>query len=313
MKTIGVYAALCAALSVVSTSEIFAAGLSQDDEASIERALEAYAEFIEKRQSLAIDAAKESDPFGPPNSRDPFPEEPIRRPNFNDISNLVPAARHGASFIVALEVLYQTLNFYGVKHHLERSGNNIQFKIIESKRGYFQHLDRISVTFALQEFSRYLNAHMCNTPTVENYYRVFSQVPAEEIGLRFKFDMAWALLGNHLPREPNKAFTIGTRWAALGNILNNSTTLRSQVDDKDELNRWANMITDIINVLQHLNRLMCFIDVRPKPKDEIVKRIVINKILGFDRDLSGSDRYPDLVDEAKQEGERLAIERIRAL
>jgi hypothetical protein len=277
----------------------------------LDESLEALDAYGSLREEWFASHQDQSSPFDPVR-RDPGPQNPFTRPIFDNGSSLVPPPRQGSSFIIAMEVLYQTLQFYGVDHVLEKKGSVIDFRIIESKRGYFRDLDRIQVAFALQEFSNYLNAHMCNQPTVENFYRIFSQVPAEEIGLRFKYDMAWALLGNYLPRQPNAAFALGARWTALGSILGNSSTIRGQVEDEKELASWTNMLSDAVNVVQHLSRLMCYVDIRPKPKEEIKKRITINNLLQLSaRMFESYDRFSPLIDEATAQGQTQQWERFQ--
>lgn len=236
--------------------------------------------------------SQQDDPFTPP-PFDPgqlFPEDPVNRPIFGNPQNPYfpfpgTATRQGASYLVAMEILYQTLNFYGVTHYLDKKGSSIDFRILESKSGYFAQLTKLDVAFALREMSRYLSAHLCHNPSVENFYRAFGQVPAEKIGLRFKYDMAWALLGNYLPREPNKMFLLGKRWKALDQILNGSQILNSPDIEDQEIKRWASVLGEVMGLVGHLNRLMCFVDITPKTKDEFKKRVVVNKLLKMQREL----------------------------
>src|SRR5690606_9640225 len=91
----------------------------------------------------------------------------------------------------------------------------LQFNVLFSHHGYFQHLKALDVSFALKEFSKFIVAHLCNEPTLMNFNRAFGQVSEAEIGLRFKGEMAWALLGNELPKQPNALYKLGTQWKIL--------------------------------------------------------------------------------------------------
>jgi hypothetical protein len=214
---------------------------------------------------------------------------------------------------MAMEALYQTLNFYGVKHYLERTPASVDFKIIESKSGFFTKLNRLDVAFGLREFSRFFAAHLCNDPSMDNFYKALSQVPTEEIGLRFKYDMAWALMGNLLPRQPNSAYVVGTRWAALGKIINGSKTFGASTNEGKELQRWGGIITDVIGLLSGLNSLMCFVDIRPKAKEEIRKRIVVTKLLDMERDLNSHyGPLKQLIDDAAKIGAAEQLDYIRS-
>lgn len=293
---------------VSSVSSPSAFGSPGFEPVEVDEVLEAFDLYFQERSLIAESQKEQSDPFDPVR-RDPF--DPISRDPFGSIGGGMSIPRYGASFIVAMEVLYQTLNFYGVEHTMTRKGNTIEFKVIHSAKGNFQYVDNTSVAFALHEFSRYLNAHMCNQPTIENFYKVFAQVPPEEIGLRFKYDMAWALLGNYLPRQPNASFTIGSKWAALGKILDSSSTFRGQVENDKELTHWSNLMADLLGIVQELNRMMCYIDIRPRPIHEIKKRIALDNVIGLERKLASNyERYSQIVDLAEEEGTRQKLERM---
>jgi len=222
------------------------------------------------------------------------------------------SARQGAPYLLAMESLYQTLNFYGVKHYLEKTPTSVDFRIVESKSGYFTKLNRLDVAFALREFSRYFTAHLCNDASIDNFYKALSQVPAEEIGMRFKYDMAWALLGNFLPRQPNSTYIIGTKWAALGKIINSSKTFSANTNEGKELQKWTGLISDMMNLLQGLNTMMCFVDIRTKPKDEIRKRIVIKKILEMEKNLNAIYApMKQMIEDAKKMGAAEQLSYIR--
>ncbi|TVQ80492.1 MAG: hypothetical protein EA369_02510 [Bradymonadales bacterium] len=304
---------LLSSVFVLTAGTSFAHIESDIEDLSFET-LENYATYKSFRDALSAaerEAFRNNDPFDPTN-RTPHSQNPIRRPGFNDIGSRVPIPRQGAAFIVALEVLYQTLNYYGVEHIVERRGNTIDFQVVHSSKGHFNSLDRLQVTYALQEFSRFFTAYMCNAPTIENFYHAFSQIPIEEIGLRFKFDMAWALLGNLLPTEPRAIFAVGSRWAALGQLLGGSSTITGQVEDQRELSRWLGMLTDITNLVEGLSRMVCYVDIRPDPVEEIQKRIVINRLL--DLELSMFQNYEslqELVDAAIAEGRAAQVQRLQ--
>lgn len=247
---------------------------------------------------------------------DLFPSDPVSRPVFGDNQSTFPFPslnnRQGAAFLVSMEVLYQTLQFYGVVHYLERTGNRIEFKVIESRSGHFRNLTNVDIAFALREMARYLTAHLCNNPSIENFYQAFIQVPPEEIGLRFKYDMAWALLGNYLPREPNAMFLMGTRWKALDKILNGTRMLNSPDMDARELRNWASFMSDIIGVVGELNKLMCFVDITPVAREELKKRSVVNKLLRMQTRLEDSyANYKNILEEAAVIGRQEQLNRIR--
>jgi len=222
------------------------------------------------------------------------------------------SARQGAPYLIAMESLYQTLKFYGVKHYLEKTPTSVDFKVIESKSGYFTKLNRLDVAFALREFARYFTAHLCNDPSIDNFYKALSQVPSEEIGLRFKYDMAWTLLGNFLPKQPNSVYVIGTKWSALGKIINSSKTFSATTNEGKELQKWSGLISDVMNLLQGLNSMMCFVDTRTKPKDEIRKRIVVTKNLGMEKNLNAIyDPMRQMIEDAKKLGAAEQLSYIR--
>lgn len=266
----------------------------------------------ERRGLQSGDIISPEMPDGVP--EDFFPDEPSDSfPDFDGGGGFPfpgnTRSQEGASYLVAMEVLYQTLNFYGVRHYVEQDGRRVKFKIVESEEGYFQNLNNLDVAFALREFSRYLTAHLCNKPTFENFYEAFIQVRPEELGFRFKYDMAWALLGNSLPREPNDVFLMGQRWKALNQILNNVGSINTRQEEMQELRKWLTSLTDVMNVLTSLNRLMCFVDIRPDAKEELRKRIVITKLLNMDRELM--QRYGEIYEEIRKEEEKAKLSSLR--
>jgi hypothetical protein len=293
--------------------------------------------YVKKREAFATQeaVAQGREAFDPPTPRpgtdldDLYGEDPVNRPSLPGSTPFDPGpggsygggfgtgiglnSRQGAAYLIAMESMYQTLNFYGVKHYLEKTPASVDFKIIESKSGYFTKLNRLDVAFGLREFARYLTAHLCNDPSIDNFYKALSQVPAEEIGLRFKYDMAWALMGNFLPRQPNSTYVIGTRWSALGKIINTSKTFGANTNEGKELQKWGGIISDIVGLLGSLNSLMCFVDIRPKPKEEIRKRIVLTKLLNMERDLNAHyGPLKQLIDDAKKLGAAEQLNYIRA-
>lgn len=258
---------------------------------------------------------------------DPTDSQPYDPTTGSDYFPFPSTSRTGASEKVALEVLFQTFMFYGVTHILEKKGTQIDFKVIRSKYNYFTDITKIDIAYAIREFARYLNAHLCGQATMQNFYRAFAQVPAEEIGLRFKYDMAWALLGNSLPREANQVMKLGTRWKALDQILSTTSVLRTPSSEPTdigsapigkaggqirELRSWATSIRDVVNVLTRLNKLLCYVDIRPNPKEELKKRVVVGKILEMGRRLTERySEFKELLDQVNKQGKSEQISNIR--
>jgi hypothetical protein len=259
-----------------------------------------------------------------------FPTDPIDQQPWDptgmgtgDFQPFPSTSRAGSSERVALEVLFQTFTFYGVVHIVEKKNTQVDFKVIKSKYNYFTDITKLDVAYAIREFARYLSAHLCGQATMENFYRAFAQVPAEEIGLRFKYDMAWALLGNSLPRDANQVMKLGTRWKALDQILSTTTTFRPSGGGLDgstgsvnaqlkELKGWTTSMRDVVNVLTRLNKLLCYVDIRPSPKDELKKRIVVGKILEMARRLAERySEYKELLDQVTKQGKLEQLTSIR--
>ena len=242
------------------------------------------------------------DAFGDP-SDDPF-----------DAGSIFISRKSGAADRIAYEVLYQTLNFYGVVHYIEKSPTGrYQFKVVESKSGHFRELSTLDVAFGVREFSRYLVALLCGEPTQANFYKLFAQVPIEEIGFRFKYDMAWALLGNQLPRQPNQIFELGGKWDALNKILASTKSMdQVDADTKQEIQLWWRSLSDVINLLVKLNKLTCYIDARPNPREELKKRKVIRDLLKLESDfLARNERGKEIFEKAKSAGAKDQISRLR--
>lgn len=252
---------------------------------------------------------------------EPFPTDPTNPgttdPNFDwgslDPTGSLSARKNGSSERLSAYVLLQTLKFYGVKHYYKKDGSRTDFKIIESKNGYFMNLSKLDVAFAIREFARYITAHLCNQATPENFYRLFSQIP--EVGLRFKYDMAWALLGNSLPKEPNEIMKMGARWKTLSSVIASTSALKTGGDastTKPEIQGWATSIRDIVNILTQLNGLMCYVDLRPIPRDEIKKRVVIKKFLQMEIEMSAEyAKYKDIIDQANKQGAKDQLNSLR--
>ncbi len=203
--------------------------------------------------------------------------------------------KSGAADIIAYRTLQQTLLFYGVVHTVERNGSRRAFKVIQSKSGYFKNLTTLDIAFAVRTFSQFLVSLMCNNPTQENVARLLTQIPKEQIGLRFKYDMAWALLGNYLPRQASDIYKLGERWRGLSQILGSTRSLNGA--DKDSLaalKSWMTSIGDVVNIISRLNKMMCFVDVRPDAREEIKKRMVVKSLL--DIDLETEATYGDIRD-----------------
>jgi|GEM_PF-4258256 len=248
---------------------------------------------------------------------DVYQEDPINSPISYDDSSYFPFpgsyGRDGAAYIIGMEVLYQTFKYFGVEIAIQRTNSQVDFHIIKSKSGYFKNITKLDVVYALQEFARYLKAHLCDDMSMDNVGKMFAQVPEEEIGFRFKYDMAWALLGNPLPRTPNAAFALGRKWSALGQLLNHSRLIQSQGNNQaQEMNKWISVINDVVGIAVQLNKLMCFVDVTPKPEEEIRKRIVVKKLLNMQKKINERyNTYKDMVDKAKQAGMEQQIQSLR--
>lgn len=246
--------------------------------------------------------ADPSDPFGDSASDDPIDYE-SSLPSFGKKS--------GAADIIALEVLFQTLNYYGVKHSIQKRGSSYAFKLTSSKHPGFNDLTNAEVAFAIRTFSKFLLAHLCGDGSQDNVYRVFSQIKPEAIGLRFMNDMTFALLGNELPKQPNEVYALGTKWKAIMDILNSLSWSKDAQKDSPELKSWLIGMSDIVNALQKINRLVCYIDIRPKPREELKKRIVNTRLLTLKTRFA--ERYPDqkeILDAAKKAGTQSILEEL---
>lgn len=258
----------------------------------------------------------------PPDLDDIFSPDPINRPIPYDGSLGFPglpsySSKMGAAYTVAIEVLFQTLDFFGVDALIPVDKNQREFRVIHSKSGYFTNLTRVDVASALTTFARYLNAYLCNDVNMENFYKaLIVQVPIEEIGFRFKYDMAWALLGNDLPKNSQEVQQLGKRWKILQELLQKGQSISSEgAEQKKEMTSWLGMMTDVVGILDGLNKLSCFVDIRPRPKEELRKRLVVTKLLELVR--KATDRYNSqlqkLLERAKQEAESSDLENVNAV
>ncbi len=249
-----------------------------------------------------------------PDSGDDAFGDPSDDPSDFDSGSIFISRKSGAADRIAYEVLYQTLTYYGVTHFIEKSPTGrYQFKVVDTKSGYFRDLSTLDVAFAVREFSRYLVALLCGEPTQQNFYKLFAQVPLEEIGFRFKYDMAWALLGNQLPRQPNQIFELGGKWEALNRILTSTKSLEGvDAESKKELQIWWRSLSDVINLLVKLNKLTCYIDARPNPREELKKRKLIRDLLKLELEfIARNERGKALLDKAKQEGAKNQVAELR--
>lgn len=231
--------------------------------------------------------------------------------------------KSGAAELIASKVLYQTLMFYGVVHIIEKQGSKKTFKIVQSKSGYFKSLTSLDIAFAIRAFSLYIVGLLCNDPSQMNFARLIQQVKPEQLGLRFKYDMAWALLGNYLPREPNDMFKLGTRWKGLSQIFQTTRTLNMPAGSSGtgassgtvaEMRNWVTSLGDVVNIVTRLNRLMCFVDVRPDPREEIKKRMLTNALLTMDKELT--ENYADikdLVDQVEKESKASKVDELKRM
>ncbi len=129
--------------------------------------------------------------------------------------------------ILATEVLYQTLTYFKVKHvfaKLKDKPNTWGFKVIEPVDGApYADLNTEAVVYAVRQFRKYVIGIICNQP---NPSRILAMMNKYNVGNRFRWDMAWALLGNDLPDTPNKYMSFGMKWRkfslALDGISNGS-------------------------------------------------------------------------------------------
>jgi hypothetical protein len=129
------------------------------------------------------------------------------------VSNVNSNLRDDGIQIIATEVLFQTLEFFKVKHvfgKLKNKPNSFGFKVIDPVEGEpFQDLDTETVVYAIKQFRKYTIGLLCNQPDPS---RVLAMLNKYNVGLRFRWEMAWALLGNDLPDAPNKYMRFGLKW-----------------------------------------------------------------------------------------------------
>lgn len=201
--------------------------------------------------------------------------------------------KSGAANIIAAKTLLQTLLFYGVVHVVETNGSRKTFKVIQSRSGYFKDLTTIDVAFAMQTFSNYIVALLCNDPHIYNMHRLLTQLKDAEIGLRFKYDMAWALLGNYLPREANDIYRLGTQWRTFSRVAESTSKMPGvSRESASSLKQWFSTLSQIIGIANNLSKLTCFVDVRPDPREELIKRQVIESLLEMQKETR--EAYEDI-------------------
>jgi len=308
-------------LTVFTTNLRAGDELNDVDEANLSRFSELIGQSLHKRALAEGSATFLNDPdvIVTPGTDDGYGGDPSDKPT--DVPQTESGTvdlpfitrKSGAAELLALEALYQTLMFYGVVHIVEREGSKKSFRVVETRSGNFKNLTSLDVAFAIRTFSLYITALLCNDPSMSNFSRLLQQVKPEELGLRFKYDMAWALLGNHLPREPNDIFALGSRWRGVHQIFASTKSLSTMPQGQSsELRSWLTSLGDVVNILTRLNKLMCFVDARPDPREEIKKRSVINALLRIDRGLN--DRYADLkeiIDEIDKETKAAKIEELK--
>jgi len=255
---------------------------------------------------------------GPGDDEDPddvYQSDPINKPIRYDGSLPLPlpgsSYNSGTAYIVGLEVLYQTLQYYGVTALIQSKNGRIEFEVVESRSGHFKYLNKLDVAFALMQFSRYLQALLCDDPSMENFYIAFTQVPVEEIGFRFKSEMAWALLGNLLPRDLTSNFIVGRRWSSLGKLAASLINTQGSEEGRTAA-AMTRSVDDLVKFMMEFNKLLCFVDIRPKPKEALRHRISVNKVLELAR--IEDERYglmKELIDQAKAAGEKEQLDYIR--
>lgn len=215
----------------------------------------------------------------------------------------------GAANIIATKILLETLKYYGVRYSLTKNQRgDLQFKVIESKRGYYLSLTNDKIAYAVKEMSGFLVGQMCNDPSPENLYKLFVQVPPGKLGVRFMYDMAWALLENSLPKDPSKMLALNSKWKVLADVINESGPLL----ENEKLSNISRVITTVLNSLYKLGKLRCIVDVTPDPRYEYVKRNVVNQLLKLQREIdTRPDNIPDVVNEAEKKGAELRTQSLK--
>jgi hypothetical protein len=308
-------------MSAISSAFFTSTPVTAEDN-SDEKALSAFAYTLGKnlfqRDILETEGVQDLQAiFNPDVIEDGWGGEPGDGPVPDDYADYdLPflSKKSGAADRIALEVLYQTLMYRGVIHTVEKKGTRYEFKVVESRSGYYRDLTTLDIAFALKEFSKYMVALMCNDPSQENFSRLIMQTTPEEIGLRFKNDMEWALFGNNLPKEPNGVFALGTKWKAIDQLIKSSRTLNgsSGSTGQSELRSWMLSLGDLVNVIVRLNKLICFVDIRLDPRKELAKRKGIQFLHTLS--LRFQERYDelrDLVAQAEKEAREEKLGSIR--
>lgn len=305
-------------LFLIMGAETFA--LTPGQEAKIDSYL-SYVLQDEFPQNLNQEAHQRLTLAGPDETTSPdqFPSDPSNGPldpgymdpyGYGNDGSLI-ARKNGSAELIAAKVFLETLKFYGVKHYMKKVGPQIEFKIISSKNSYFSTLTKLDVAYAIREFGRYLTAYMCGNANPENFYIMFNQIA--EVGLRFKYDMAWALLGNSLPKEANGVYKLNTRWNAFSKILLETKMFKTDGGNSDdpnysgpsmkpEMKSWISGMTDVVGIMTKLSALVCMTDLRPDPKLEIKKKVVVKKLLEIQSSMKKEyDQIKEMMDAVEKQ------------
>jgi hypothetical protein len=221
--------------------------------------------------------------------------------------------------ILATEVLFQTLTYFKVKHVFGQiAPTSWGFKVVEPVEGApFQDLDSRAVVYAVRQFRKYMAGLLCHEP---NPARMLAMMNRFQLGERFRWDMAWALLGNDLPENPNRFMRFGPKWkrftAAVDGIENGSLmklrNLRGDVTNLDpqaavqamgiaqpQRVRMGFIAREVVGIIQlvgdvimELLNLLCFTDLSVDQKKEFEKRDSVYKLLQIKK--SVYERYNPL-------------------
>ncbi len=226
--------------------------------------------------------------------------------------------------ILASEVLYQTLTFFKVKHvFVKLQTGAYGFRVVDPvKDANYQDLKTDQVVAAIKEFRKYVINLLCDNPDPS---RVLAMMNRYEVGIRFRWDMAWALLGNKLPEASNKYMRFGPKWEAFSagiteverqansrrTTLEESSGGRSQpvATGKPSVGYLANEAVGIIRLIgdtaSQILQLFCVSDLSINAKLENEKQLVVYRLLSVKSQLKG--RYAPLqavIDEMNKEAAR---------
>jgi hypothetical protein len=240
-------------------------------------------------------------------------------PIYNSPTSPNAQIKDDAVQILATEVLYQTLTYFKVKHvfgKVKDKSNTVSyaFKVISPVDGQpYQDLDSETVIYAIKQFRKYVIGLICNDPSPG---RILSMMNRYDVGTRFRWDMAWALLGNDLPDAPNKFMRFGAKWrkfSAAVDGIENGSMLRIQNPNGDYSNINPNLgaatgvglahmgyiAKEIVGVMRlagdiisALLELVCFSDLSVNQTKELQKKDVVYKLLEVKR--KAYDRYGPL-------------------